>query len=405
MTEHPEPSVARPKWWAPPCYLLGLGLVVWGLFVLGRPYYVGEDLREDLQKLRELDEARYIVVGASHGKGVDLEELGVRGQNLSHNGQDLFEMAYIARSAANRAPQLETVIVTLSYFSFALDNGATEARGVRNRIGRRIEMYAAFPRAAFVPGDHAEFVKGLLYPIVTRDHFQRGFERNLRRLLRAFSNRPTRAKRSNARAADSGRADDTDRSSADDDADDEGLDEPEPTDDAEAKPEAEPLVSGHAEGEPDVAPDAESKRERPAFAKRHTVKNEAWYARHAAGRCRQYTNLMDNSHAHHPELERDAYRELLGLVQDLEAKHVSVVLLTPPYLPAYSSCFDARMQRLTRINGRKVMQATHARYFDLSSEESITSRPGLFIDSDHLRPHGKALLARKLADLLHLKRP
>lgn len=404
-TEGSEPSVTRFQWWAPPCYFLGLGLFLWGLYVLGRPYYVDDDLRADIQKARQLDDARYVVVGSSHGRDVDLEALGVEGQNLSHNGQDLFEMVYIVRSAVKRAPQLETVIITLSYFTFALDNAAYERGGVRDRIGRRVQMYSAFPRAAFLPGDQAEFAKGLLYPIVTRDHFQRGFERNLRRFLRFFSDRPERAKRSTARAADSGRAPGVEPAPAADEVEGEPIGDPDLGNDIGEEPRAEEFLSPAERGDDDrgAPKDAKPKPERPVSARPHLRKDEAWYARHAAARCRQYSGLMDNSRDHHPNLERDAYRELLGLLRELEAKHISVVLFTPPYLPAYSACFDQRMQRLTRVNATRLTELTHARYLDLSTDATFMTRLTVFEDSDHLRPKGKQVLARTLAGLLQLQ--
>jgi len=407
QAESTAPRPVRRAPWAPPCFFLGLGLLVWGLYWLGKPHYADEDLRSDLQKVRDLEEARAVVVGASHGKGVDLEQLGLEGQNLSHNGQDLFEMAYIARSASERAPKLETVFIALSYFTFAFDNAADDRRGVRDRIGRRIEMYSAFPRAAFIPGDHAEYAKGLLYPVVTRDHFRHGFERNARRLWRFFTGGETRGgRRTPARSAAAARpeapraAPPASAETPPDPAEDEGLDDPEPGDDSAGGTETDPPPSNDPTDEPPVA--AGTKRERPS-TKAHTQKNEAWYARHAAGRCRQYARLMDSMRAHHPNLERDTYNELVGLVHALEAKHISVVLVTPPYLSVYSACFDARMQRITRTNALRLTQTTGARYVDLSTDAAFTNKQGFFVDSDHLRQNGKNVLAQKLAQALHLR--
>src|SRR6185369_14343670 len=104
-------------------------------------------------KLRELAvEGRAIVLGSSHGKGVRLDSMGLVGQNFSHNGADLYEMAYIARSVKRRVPRVDTVLVALSYFSFGLDNAAYVEHGTATRIERRIEMYSAFPRLSFVAG-------------------------------------------------------------------------------------------------------------------------------------------------------------------------------------------------------------------------------------------------------------
>jgi hypothetical protein len=126
--------------------------------------------------LEQMNTRHVILLGTSHGHDLSLPEAGFDGVDLSHGGQDLFEMAYMARTVKRRAPHLDTVIVSLSYFSFVFDNAAYIRDGVRVRIGRRMDLYAGYGRLGFIRGDSAEYVKGLLYPIVTADHYRAGFQ-------------------------------------------------------------------------------------------------------------------------------------------------------------------------------------------------------------------------------------
>jgi len=63
-------------------------------------------------------------------------------------------------------------VFTISYFTFSLDNATTDSRGVQTRIGRRLAMYSAFPSFGFIRGDASSWLKGLLAPVVTRDHWK-----------------------------------------------------------------------------------------------------------------------------------------------------------------------------------------------------------------------------------------
>ena len=263
---------------------------------------------------------------------------------MAHGGQDVFEMAYIARTVKRRAPLLDTVFVALSYFSFALDNSAYVVKGVQTRIGRRIRLYSGFARPAFYRGDAPQFLKAQLWPIVTGDHYKKA----LRGLPRRFSSGATEV---------------------DEDTDSEEADEP-------------------------VAKVKKPWKRKPP----------SWYVSHAHSRCRQYSHLMRVMHQNHPDVGEDSKALMLGLARELEAASIKVVFFTPPYLKPYSACFESRYQRLTRDTGRYLERVTHARYFDLSQAPDLIERLDLFTDSDHLNVHGKAEFSHRLAELLK-KRP
>jgi hypothetical protein len=156
----------------PLAFTAGLALIFCALYVIGYKRYESYQIRSDRKNLARMATGNGVVFGSSHGFNLLPEEVGFEGVNLSHGGQDLFEMVYMARAVKRAAPELETVIFTLSYFAFALDNAAYLSKGTQSRIGRRIVMYASFPSFGFVPGDATSWVKGNLSPVVTRDHWK-----------------------------------------------------------------------------------------------------------------------------------------------------------------------------------------------------------------------------------------
>jgi hypothetical protein len=152
--------------------MAGLALVTGALYAVGHGPYESPQVRSDRENLAQMATGKAVVFGSSHGFNVLPETANLDGVNLSHGGQDVFEMVYMARAVKRAAPRLETVIFTISYFTFVFDNAAYLKRGTQTRIGRRIVMYAAFPSFGFVPGDASSYAKGLLAPVITRDHWR-----------------------------------------------------------------------------------------------------------------------------------------------------------------------------------------------------------------------------------------
>jgi hypothetical protein len=333
----------RAWWWRPPAFLCGLGLIMAGLYATGSRIYLTPELASDRAALAEMAQQRALVLGASHGHAVMPSEAGLDGINMSHGGQDLFEMAYIARAVQRRAPKLELVLITLSYFSFVFDNAAYEEHGVKTRIGRRIRLYSGFPRLAFIPGDSAEFMKAKLWPIVTADHYRAAF----RRL---------------------------------------------------------PLELGAGRGAADDNVDAEETAAAPTRHSHHPH-TRGWFTQHARVRCHEYAHLMSVMRKNHPGLENDTRQQLYDLTRELEQAHVRVVFFTPPYQRAYSNCFDARFQRLTREAGAELERSTRARYFDFSTAPDFVDRLDYFANSDHLARDGMIAFSRQLAAALAEKPP
>jgi hypothetical protein len=332
-------------WWRPPAFLSGFGLIVIGLYVAGNDVYKTRENEADRAALKEMSSRRVLLLGASHGRGLVLKDAGLDGIDLVHDGQDLFEMAYIARSVKAKAPKLDTVLITLSYFSFVSDNAAYLANGVQTRIGLRIALYRGFGRLAFIRGDAPHYAKALLSPVITPDHYRQVFQRIPDELAATV-------------------------------LDDEHVDEAE------------------LDGEDEAAVERKARRR---IARRSIPR---YFARHAQGRCRFYTRLTRVMQRNHPGLVRETKELMLNLTRELEADSVRVVFFTPPYLRRYSECFDPRQQKLTRDTGRWLERSTHARYFDFSNEASFVDNERYFRDSDHLNNSGKAAFSKLFAATL-----
>jgi hypothetical protein len=147
-------------------------VIVGVLYVIGQGPYESPQVRSDRKNLEHMATGNTAVFGSSHGFSVMPDKMDLDGVNLSHGGQDVFEMVYMARAVKRAAPNLKTVIFTISYFTFVFDNAAYATKGKQTRIGRRLVMYTAFPSLDYIPGDATSYVKGLLAPVVTRDHWR-----------------------------------------------------------------------------------------------------------------------------------------------------------------------------------------------------------------------------------------
>ena len=124
------------------------------------------------------ENVKIVSLGSSHAaNNVKPEWFSSPMVSFASPGQDLFETAYKADAALKMFPRLKIVLISMSYFSFFYDNG--KYKGPDARIGRRIDMYARFWGG--VPGlsDLSYFMKGRLGNIITRDHLEWYFLRQL----------------------------------------------------------------------------------------------------------------------------------------------------------------------------------------------------------------------------------
>lgn len=103
------------------------------------------------------DQIQAITLGNSHSDAVDYSVFGIEGQSLAFAAADLFEVEKYAALMADELPNLETVFIAVSYYSFNRDNATFEPF-----ITRRIRYYSLVPTWSPIQGDIPNFVFGRL---------------------------------------------------------------------------------------------------------------------------------------------------------------------------------------------------------------------------------------------------
>ncbi len=108
---------------------------------------------QELDKRREQIEA--ITLGNSHGNAIDYSVSEIDGQSLTLAIADLFEIEKHAMLITNELPNLKTVFIAISYYSFTRDNATFEPFRTR-----RIKFYSLAPTWSPIAGDIHNFVLG-----------------------------------------------------------------------------------------------------------------------------------------------------------------------------------------------------------------------------------------------------
>lgn len=117
---------------------------------------VDHQKRVDNLEIRR-DQIRAITLGNSHSDAVDYSVLGIEGQSLAFAAADLFEVEKYAALMVDELPNLETVFISVSYYSFSRDNATFEPF-----ITLRIKYYSIVPTWSPIEGDIPNFVLGRL---------------------------------------------------------------------------------------------------------------------------------------------------------------------------------------------------------------------------------------------------
>lgn len=110
---------------------------------------------DNLKAKREQIEA--ITLGNSHSDSLDYSVLGIDGQSLAFAAADLFEVEKYAKLMADELPNLKTVFIAISYYSFSRDNATFEPFRTR-----RVRYYSLVPTWSPIQGDFSNFVLGRL---------------------------------------------------------------------------------------------------------------------------------------------------------------------------------------------------------------------------------------------------
>lgn len=325
--------------------LLLRGMAFWGVF--GLLFFgvrqVGMSQYATYQQKRielMLEDSAYVdslVLGNSHAKSVLLNTMGVGGENLASDAQDLFEVDYKTREVATRIPSLKTVYISVSYFSFLFDNGSFYQKGNTSRSWLRVMMYAECPFSIrFISGDFLNYIKGMLFPLITADHFENGF-RNIGK--DGLSLKKKRAR----------------------------------------KIEAETLS--------DV---------RKTVREATSILSKAQLDRMSLQRCGTIRSIVANMQKHRPSLSQETLEVTRRIVRALQTRKIKVVFFTPPYYQMYNRCIPSTWKKQMLENMTLIQVETGARYFDFSAHPEFTGTEKLFMNSDHLNHLGSRLFSVKL---------
>lgn len=143
-------------------FIVGTGLIFNLLGSLADHVAPLDDWREGHQQRVESlmdrrDQIEAITLGNSHSDALDYSVLGIEGQSLAFAAADLFEVEKYAALMADELPNLKTVFIAISYYSFSRDNATFEPFRTR-----RIRYYSMIPTWSPIEGDISNFVLGRL---------------------------------------------------------------------------------------------------------------------------------------------------------------------------------------------------------------------------------------------------
>ena len=102
---------------------------------------------------KEMIEA--ITLGNSHSDSLDYSVLEIEGQSLAIAAADLFEVEKYATALDDELPNLRTVFIALSYYSFSRDNAK-----LQSLKSRRIGFYSMVSVWSPIEGDTQNFLLG-----------------------------------------------------------------------------------------------------------------------------------------------------------------------------------------------------------------------------------------------------
>ncbi|MEO8355673.1 MAG: SGNH/GDSL hydrolase family protein [Chloroflexota bacterium] len=143
-------------------FLVGISLSLNLLGTLAQRAAPLEDWRVEFQERGANFKARNesieaITLGNSHADSIDYSVLEMEGQSLALAAADLFELEKTVISLDDKSPNLKTVFITISYYSFSRDNSKFDA--LRSR---RVGFYSMVPVWSPIKGDWTNFLMGKL---------------------------------------------------------------------------------------------------------------------------------------------------------------------------------------------------------------------------------------------------
>ncbi len=143
-------------------FVLGISLLLNLLGTLADRKAPLEDWRqyyeENLANLKARnDSIDAITLGSSHADSIDYQAMGIDGQSMALAAADLFEIEKTVQSLDHQLPHLNTVFITISYFTFSWDTSVDQYLRPR-----RIGFYSELPIWSPIHDDLSNFLLGKL---------------------------------------------------------------------------------------------------------------------------------------------------------------------------------------------------------------------------------------------------
>lgn len=315
------------------------------LFLLGSRYYHAEERARIAAIIDDPENLETVVWGSSHAECIELDAMGLRGENLFSSAQDLFEVEYKIRALLPYLSRLQTAFISMSYFTYIIDNSISRDPN-RSRAGIRVKLYAEYPATLpFIKGDASSFAYGMLHPLITNDHWKSVVLGPPKESIRLPEKPMKQVRRININK---------------------------------------------------IRAKVKSLKENPAA--------DARLLKHAKARVLRYRSLFGRMIERHPGLQSDVFETAVSLIRRLQEKNVRVVLFTPPYYKTYNQRFNRNWKKSMQRSMKALVNQTGVEYFDFSKDAEFESTPGLFKDSDHLNALGSKFFSLKLEERLRESR-
>ena len=315
--------------------LLGLGYV--GNKIASLDDWDLEEQRAYATLLKSKDRIQAVSLGNSHSDALDFSLIGLEGRSLARAAADLFEVERYVASVADKLTALQTVFVTLSFYSFSRDNSKLESLRMR-----RINLYAMLTEWVPVTNDARNLVLGKLHAytgvlsVARPDNWRKVLSRNSE--INAAEDLALEGSQSNRISS--------------------------VTQWGECRHLAQNVLEEHA---------------------RETARKNAESSRAMAEK--------------HMDLQQDAFKALAATIERLQDKGVRVILLTPPYYKSYTDGFSRRAPDIIDYMHwavDRLREKYHVEYYDFSSDADLTSRAELFYNSDHVNDCGRKAVSVRL---------
>ncbi len=124
---------------------------------------------------------------------------------------------------------------------------------------------------------------------------------------------------------------------------------------------------------------------------------------HADLRARGYIQSTTNMALQRPDIHLDTYNTMVDIIQQLQARNVRVIFVTPPYFYAYTKIYQENAPEsisLMEQNMQTLQQDYGIKYYNFSLDEDFTLNHRAFSDSDHLNRCSAKEFSKKFKQII-----